>query len=169
MKLSILLGVFLSLCSFAGAKQKDFTILDGQRIRAQIEHGAPMLIEQDGVKIETAMLGTHAGGLTFNFSLLTELSLTNVVVEDVTDQTAVAVVTDAAPALENQRWSGVSQPSAISKESCPWMFAAEDSPRVFRFTLTVANRKKPIVIYQAAIYDAAMKEIIVESAQRKKH
>jgi len=150
-------------CAFAGTKE--FTILGDQKIKAKVQDGMPLPAEQSGITIEGAGFALGEGKLIWAFDFSSKKPPTKVVVEDVSGKSAIVLVVDAAPKLDGEHcWSGAATPVALSKSASPWLFEPGDTTKVFRFTITLAGKTEPAVIYQPAIYPEVSKKRLRQMA-----
>lgn len=159
---------FVLLCCLATAafaKPKEFTILGGQKITAEVERGMPLPAEKDGIKIEVAAFGIGDGKLVFTFGLDTKKTPKQIVVEDVSGGSPVVLVADPAPGVEKDYWRGDAAPLPLSKSGVPWVFERGDTTKVFRFTVLLPDRAEPVVLYQPAIYAASTKKQLRKMAR----
>jgi hypothetical protein len=151
--------------AIASAKQKEFTVLGGQKIKAEVENGMPVPAEKNGLKVQAAAFMIGGGNLIFTFGFTTKNELKKVVVEDVTGATALPLVDDASPTLKKDYWMGNAAPLPLSKSGVPWVFERGDTTRIFRFTVTMDGQAEPVVLYQPAVYPAATKKQLQQMAR----
>ena len=159
------LALILCFITAAHARPKEFTILDGEKIKADVSRGMPLPAEKDGIKIEVAAFMIGDGKLIFTFGFDAKATPSKVVVEDVTGTTAVVLVEDSAPALKEDYWKGDAAPLPLSKSGVPWIFERGDTTKVFRFTVTLPDRDVPVVLYQPAVYGGATKKQLQKMAR----
>jgi hypothetical protein len=159
--------LFLLFClaSAALAKPKEFIILGGEKIKAEVERGMPLPAETDGIKIEVAAFMIGDGKLIFTFGFDTKETPQKVVVEDVTGNAPVVLVEDLAPVVQKEYWRGDAPPLQLSKNGVPWVFERGDTTKIFRFTVTLPGREQPVVLYQPAIYAGATKKQLQKMAR----
>jgi len=165
MKIVRYLLLLLGLASAASAKPKEFTILGGEKIKAEVERGMPLPAEKDGIKIEAAAFMVGDGKLIFAFGFTTKKKLKKVLVEDVSSSSALELVDDASPKLEKDYWKGEATPLPLSKSGVPWVFERGDTTKVFRFTVTLAEQEQPVVLYQPAVYSGGTKKQLQQMAR----
>lgn len=159
------LVLLLCLATTVFAKSREFTILGGEKIKAEVERGMPLPAEKDGIKIEVAAFMIGDGKLVFTFGIDTKKTPKKVVVEDVSGRSPVVLVEDDAPVAQKDYWRGDATPLPLSKSGVPWVFERGDTTKVFRFTVTLPDREQPVVLYQPAIYAAATKKQLQKMAR----
>lgn len=163
------IGLVLALI-FSGAaahgRTKEYTILGGQTIKAEVRDGMPLPAQKAGVVIEGAGFALGEGKLIWSFDFTSQTTPTRVVIEDVSGQNAQLLVNDATPKLDgDHHWSGEAAPLVLSRKDCPWLFESGDTTKVFRFSVTLLGKSEPVVIFQPAIYSAETKQQIRQMAQ----
>jgi hypothetical protein len=149
-------GGILAAC-LGGCATGDYayvaTISGGERVRIPLVKGSPEMSKADGIQVlQTSGAVNHElkkFGYVFAFSDQHAEALTSVIVEDVSDESAVRLVEDLEPKLIEKRWTGVSRPFAAYDPAGKWILHVNDTFRVFRFTITRADGKK-IVIHQGS-------------------
>jgi hypothetical protein len=151
----------LALTAFA--RQKEFTILDGQKIKVAFERGMPLPADHDGVRIEVVAIATVNGELVFNFGFTTKRPIKKVVVDEVSGRTPITLVEDSLPTTKKDYWMGRAVPLPITAESLPWLFASGDTTKIFRFAVTTSDRPEPIILFQPGVYRASVKQLIRQS------
>jgi hypothetical protein len=116
-------------------------------ITATLFAGAPRAAENEFVKIESAGLAFHNDpprgatlGFGFAFQLKRPLTLTQVKIDDITDQPAVVIIDDKNPKLKSGVWG------PLSKEAFPWMYDLFDTTKIFR--LTISSKEQPNIVLQ---------------------
>jgi hypothetical protein len=147
----------------AWAQPKEFTILGGQRIQAEVSWGGwPELAKKDGIQIMVADYLGNSGKLWAHFSFTSILDLKSVLVEDVSGRLAVPMAKADGLKLKKTDhgyiWHGDSLSQAITRFNVPWIFERGTSTKVFRFTLTLASGDSPTVIYQPSFYNEDQKK-----------
>ena len=85
-----------------------------------------------------------------------ETQLAVVEVEDVTGRRPSPLIKDEHPQIEELQWSGQSQLIRATPSLVPWLFAPDQSTRVFRVTVTEPDGKRSSV-YQATRYNVDAK------------
>ena len=165
MKTTRYLILLLCLATAALAKPKEFTILGGEKITAEVERGVPLPVAKDGIKIEAAAFMIGDGQLVFTFGFDTKQTPRKIVVEDVSGTAPVVLVADSAPVVQEDYWRGDAAPLPLSKSGVPWVFERGDTTKVFRFTVTLPDREQPVVLYQPAIYAGATKKQLQKLAR----
>ncbi|MES2737962.1 MAG: hypothetical protein V4672_16690 [Verrucomicrobiota bacterium] len=165
MKLARLLIPLLSLAVSAFAETQSFTILDGQKITAEMSGGLPLPAEKEGIKIEVAAFMIQEGKLIYSFGFSTQKEVTKVVVEEVSGSSALPMVTDSAPALSKAYWKGDAKPLPLTQAGVPWVFEEGDTVKVFRFTITTGSDAAPVILHQPAIYGGGVKVQLRQLAQ----
>lgn len=140
-----------------GCQTGDFvyvaTIAGGEKLHIPLGKSGVAMVKENGVQI------LHAGGdvdltkkqLFYKFALSEEngRELRSVLVEDVSDETAVTLVEDLQPKLAGRRWDGTSRFFDREDPAIKWVFYVADSFRVFRFTITFADGRK-VVLHQGS-------------------
>lgn len=165
MKTTRHLVLLLCLAAASLGKQKEFTILGSEKIKAEVERSMPLPAEKDGIKIEVAAFMIGDGKLVFTFGFDTKKTPKKVVVEDVSGSSPVVLVEDSAPVVQKDYWRGDATPLPLSKSGVPWVFERGDTTKVFRFTVTLSDREQPVVLYQPAIYAGATKKQLQKMAR----
>lgn len=165
MKTAPSLVLLLCLATAAHAKPKEFTILGGQKVLAEVAKGMPLPAEKDGIKIEAAAFMIRDGKLIYTFGFDTKTTPRKVVVEDVSGRSAVVLVEDTAPVVKEDYWLGNAPPLPFSRDGVPWVFERGDTTKVFRFTVALPDREQPVVLYQPAIYASATKKQLQKMAR----
>lgn len=85
--------------------------------------------------------------------------LNTIRIEDVSDSAALIMVNDVAPQLDAGKWTETSGLMDLSSSSARWLFQANESVRVFRFTINELDGQSD-VLYQGVQYSPASKEAI---------
>ncbi len=163
MKTIIILFLALTVATFA--KPKEFTILGGQKIKAEVENGMPKGAEGSGIAVKAAAFMIGEGKLIFTFGFTAPDDLQRVTIEDVSGKEAVVLVDDQKPKLNNMYWMGNATPLPLSKAGVPWVFERGDTTKVFRITANLASRPEPVVLFQPAIYPSATKKQLQQLAK----
>lgn len=159
-----IIPLLLALCAavVAHGKTTELTISGGEKINAEFQRGMPVPAAKSGVRIQAAAFVLGGGSLTYTFGLTSEKAVKKVVVEDVTGAKAVRLVEDNAPVLADGYWNGDSSPLAISKTTLPWLYERGDTTKVFRFTVTLADKTEPVVLHQPAVYAGGIKDQLLQ-------
>lgn len=165
MKITRYIALLFCLTAAAFAKPKEFTILGGEKIKAEVERGMPVPAEKDGIKIEVAAFMIGDGKLVFTFGFDTQKTPKKVVVEDVSGSSPVVLVEDSAPVVKKNYWRGDAAPLPLSKSGVPWVFERGDTTKVFRFTVTLPDQEQPVVLFQPAIYASTTKKQLEKMAR----
>ncbi len=142
------------------------TISGGEKIHVPLGRGGVVLTEEDGVKINIASLtpATEKNEkkllYAFMFTDSRKRALRSVKVEDVSDETPVVLVNDAAPKLTDAgEWRGSTEAFDLADPRVAWLVTIQNSVRVARFTLTFADGKT-LVLLQGTLYPAPIKGAI---------
>jgi hypothetical protein len=166
-QIALLISVLSVAASQGIAATRTVTILDGQKISVAWNGDQPDLVKDGDVRIITAGVGVRGGKLFHEFAFLYSQAakISKVLVEDVTGNMPVVMVEVASPVLEEKRWYAETKPLALKKDLLPWVFQRGDTTKVYRFTISLENESKPMVIYQAAIFSAGAKSMFVSAAR----
>ena len=139
------------------------TIAGGGKIRVPMGRGGPEMTNESGVQINTANFTLNPNKTlqyVFEFTDSRNRALRSVQVEDVSDETAVAFVTDLQPKLSAAgRWRGDTPALDLSDPRMSWFSTISNSLRVFRLTLTFADGQT-LVLHQGVFYPAPMKAAV---------
>ncbi len=135
----------------------------------------PKPVENEFIKVEVADLGLEipkgdANALLwypFMFQLKKPLTLTRVLIEDVSEKTPIVVVDDRKPNTSNSRWRGNSPKRAATKENYPWLFNFFDTKLVFRITVW-SKEQSEMVLTQKASYPGRTKAQMMTMLERHK-
>lgn len=174
---SSLLAVLVSLCAVARVNAAQtvmvsFPISGGQTIKCPVTDGGPIPADNGTYKIIGAGFGMDKAGKApviffgFNFSVQKSVSLTRVMIEDVTDEKAILLVDDKNPKIESLLWTGKAAEQKISKSTTPWLFDNKPTIKVFRFTIS-ATSSPDAVMYQPAWYPVQTKAQVLAWASQK--
>ena len=140
---------------FAGCATGDYayviTIATGERIQIPLEKGSPAMASSGDVTIAHAALIPPADKdrkeVVYLFALYYKSAkpAKSIHIEDVTDEKAVVMIDDTAPAIHNQRWSATSKPFTAENPEVGWVAHLDNSMRVFQFTITATDGTKTVL------------------------
>ena len=134
----------------------------------------PLPAESGPYKMEVAafMLGQDESGqhtfliFTFGIAVQKKGKPTHITVEDVSGDTAVMMVDDKAPKVEEKYWKGDADPLMVQESSTPWIF--DDKPTIKVFRVTISAKGVPdVILYQPAWYPAETKSQVARMAKGK--
>lgn len=157
-----LLSLCLGACATTGTVRR-IPIAGGKVIDVPIGPRGPGPGEADGYRVVLAGLmpspesGTNL--YRFVFTVPPGATLRRVRVEDVSDERAILLLDDAAPALRDDQWVGGTAPLAAADPRLAWLYHVVPSLRVFRFTIT-GGAGRVTELHQLAAYPVFIKEAI---------
>jgi hypothetical protein len=138
-------------------------IANGETMEMSIKNGGLALSEADGVHILQVALNPTADKkhiiYTFELSVKSGMVPTHITVEDITENPERIAADDAAPKLVAGHWklnTGELDPKDPMFE---WLIQLDDSIRVYRFTVTLADGKQ-VVLKQPQMFPVFMKQLI---------
>ena len=151
---------------------RKFVISGGQTIEHPMAADGPTSTENADIKIEVTGLNTSLVdgadstiGRTFGFTLKSPLTLTHVTVEDVTGAMPHVLVDDPEPKLKKKNyWVGNAPAAPITPAALPWLFAPGDDWRVFRFTITTAEKGQQVLLQPSRIPEKSKQFYVVQAA-----
>ena len=152
----------------AGCASKEFSyntkVAGGETMRFTIVAGRPEPAEEDGIKIMEAGLRPDPDGKNviygFQFSdSSANRALQSVRVEDVSEDTPTLLLEDLQPKLVAKHWASTTRTFEADDPALRWLFYVNDSVRVYRFTITMADGRK-VVLHQAAMVPGWLKMTI---------
>jgi len=147
----------------AGGKTVSLPVTDAGPIPAE---DRAFKIEAAGLSIQPSLFGSKQALLAWQFGLTSKTSeaLERVVVEEVfPGNVAKVLVDDQSPSLSGKMWSGSTAGVEPNPTSTPWLFTEESSTFVFRFTITPADSKRPVILYQPAWFSRPVKEKFLQT------
>jgi hypothetical protein len=125
----------------------------------------PLPAEDAGIKIEGAGFMIGEGKLTWAFDFISEFPPRRVVIEDVSGTAPIVLVDDSAPRFAVDHWMFEASPVELSKTGTPWIYEPGDTTKIFRFTIALTGKTKPVVIYQPAVYPQKSKKMLQQMAR----
>jgi hypothetical protein len=142
------------------------TIAGGQRVRVDFDSHGIVFVEDDHVRIRRALLVPHLKEKYFAYEFSFQAKPghaqppRSVKIDDVTDDDILSYVDDEHPVLNQEGiWTTIKSP--IDPASLPWLIEIENSMRIFRFTIVMADGGT-LVLYQGASYPAVIKKYFRE-------
>jgi hypothetical protein len=98
---------------------------------------------------------------TFGIKLRQPVQLRSIRIEDVTEGSAVSLVNDQAPQVQEGAWTGYTGAIEPSASALPWLFDSVPAKRTFRFTVTDLNGQDS-VLDQTVTYSVKTKKDLVK-------
>lgn len=138
-------------------------VANGETMEMSIKNGGLTLAEQDGVHILQVALNPTADKkhiiYTFELSVKNGMVPTHILVEDMTETPVRVAADDAAPKLVANHWK-LNTPELDPKDPLfEWLIQLDDSIRVYRFTVTLADGRQ-IILKQPQMFPVYMKQLI---------
>jgi hypothetical protein len=140
-------------------------IAGGQTVQLERQGTGFKPAEDDRIIItEASLQAVNLDGknyLRWNFVITPKqtTTLSMIRIEDVSDSAPLIMVNDVSPQLEAGKWTETAGLMDVSGPSVRWLFQANESIRVFRFTITEMDGQSK-VLYQGVQYAPASKEAI---------
>lgn len=168
------LGLSL-LLSLSGCGTGSTTVLvpalgGKEKIRVELTSQGPAHSKADG--FETIIAGfvpnspPKPADMAFAFISKDSQAPRRVLIEDITEESPVTIVTDEAPALKNNQWRHIISGIAVTDPRIEWLQRMNAEIRIYRFTITAAEGHK-VVLDQATNYPSFVKSMISESLKPK--
>jgi len=138
-------------------------LANGENMEMSIKNGGLAMVEQDGIRISQVALDPSADKkhVVYTFGLIAKsgLAVKHITVEDMTDDPVRIVEDDPAPKLVDGKWK-VSTPILDATDPVfIWLIQLDDSIRVYRFTVTLADGKQ-VVLKQPAMFPVFLKQLM---------
>jgi hypothetical protein len=158
------LGFALALVVSGSGQQREFTISGGQKVTLPfLPQGAPAAESDDFVMVEAAFLAgpskERKGGMdltyVYSFDLKTNIHLSKVTVEDVSDSSAEVLLVDDSPKSVGNHWKGYAKPKNISADTIGWLYSPGDSIRIYRITIQTASGKTTTLLQPSLFLNQA--------------
>lgn len=151
--------------------ERSFKVDEGKVIKAQMTRAGPLPVENEQYKIETAGVNVSLSKssaenseLTWIFSFLSknQRPLDYVKIEHVRENGSLElVVLDDSPVFKNSNWFGRSEASPMTRKAQPWIYTANDSTFIFKFTIKEKN-SDAVVMYQPSLISRQAKKIYLD-------
>lgn len=149
-------------------QQVQFKVDGGKTISLPIVRGGALPAENEDYKIEVAgyIASLKPGDASqseirqsFSFFAKKSPVLESVRIEQVdpVDGRLQLVLQDDAPVLKSQSWIGKTGPAAATREASPWLYSADNSTFLFKFTIK-AKDSPAVVLYQPSFFNKATKD-----------
>jgi hypothetical protein len=136
---------------------------NGDSMEMSITKGGLASAEGGGIKILQPALNPTADKkhVVYTFTLLAKGSLTvkHVMVEDLTEDPVRLVADDPAPKLVGGKWQLTTPVLDPADPMFEWLVQLDDSIRVYRFTVTLADGTQ-VVLKQPAMFPIFEKQLI---------
>jgi len=154
--LPALMLLFLSGCT-TQAPIARVRISGGERITIDLKQGGVVGAENNAIKVRIGGLVANAKDKQATFVFALEFKAgdapRSIKIEDVTDEKAQVFVEDLAPKLVDRIWNWGSAPMAADADVLKWVREIDDSFRVCRFTVILADGRR-LCQYQSSFYSA---------------
>lgn len=152
--------------------ETSFKVDGGQIIKIPMTRAGALPVGNDQYKIETAGVNASISKssaedsqLTWVFSFLSksQQELEYVQIERITEESRLElVVRDDAPTLKGSSWFGRSAASNMTKTAQPWIYSANDSTFIFKFTIK-AKSHDALVMYQPSTISKQVKSVYLNA------
>jgi hypothetical protein len=159
-----LVSLALVACVSPAPQTRSYTVSGGKTVSLPFANGGALSSQTTNVKIEVT--GFMVDGVkseliyTFGFTERNRKTPMRVIVEDVTNSAAVALVTDLFPSISSDGyWKGQSSARKAGDASLEWLYEPGNTEKVFRFTITL-NDGSTEEIYQASVWPGQSKPVI---------
>jgi len=138
-------------------------LANGENMEMSIKNGGLAMVDKDGIGITQVALDPSADKkhvvYTFGVAAKSGLLVKHILVEDMTDDPIRVVEDDPAPKLVDGKWKKSTEFLDATDPVFIWLVQLDDSIRVYRFTVTLADGKQ-IVLKQPAMFPVYMKQLI---------
>lgn len=164
--------------SWVRAQSRDIqlAVFESEPVTIHLKDGLPVPAADGRIKVEVAGLATGVDPKDparrtlfwmFSFTQKSGPKVERVVVEEIyPKKPARLVLTDGAPDLKANGWSGRADGGLIGESSTPWLFEAKDSAFLFRFTILFEGGAKS-VLYQLSMFPAQAKTYLIRPAAKQ--
>jgi hypothetical protein len=146
-------------------------LANGEKMEMSVTAGGIATVSGEGVHIVQANLMPTADKkhvvYAFEVTVKEGLVAKHVTIEDMTEDPVRLVVDDPDPRLTNGHWKFTTPPLDPKQPGVEWITQLDDTIRVFRFTVTLADGHQ-VVLRQPWIYPIYLKSIIRKMANMDK-
>ncbi len=170
---AIALGASLAGCVVPMTSSNTYQVplANGEKMEMSVVNGGIGKVSGDGIRVVQNELNPMADkkhvAYVFEIAVKEGLVPRHVTIEDMTEDPVRVIVDDPAPKVVAGHWKFTTAALDPKQPGTEWIIQLDDTIRVFRFTVTLADGSQ-VVLKQPAMYPIVLKSIIRKMADMDK-